>query len=421
LKSFDSIHTFELFRAITFSLNVDLLNGEAVFMANTNALRKKLLSHINSLKKEIIATSKYIHENPETGGEEYKSSARLVDDLSRHGFQVAAPVGRMKTAFKARIKGKGRGPRIAFLAEYDALGSLGHACGHNFIGAASTFAGIAFESIIGELKGEILVIGTPGEENLGGKIILLERGVFKDVDASLMVHPTNETRIQAKTLAAQPMEFEFRGKPAHAAAAPWEGVNALDALIQMFVSVDQMRKQQRTSVRTPGIITYGGERPNVVPERAVGQFSCRGANYEELLEALIRIKRCARAAALASGATVKWRNLGPCYKDIKPNPTLVALFEKNWKSIGGIIEPHPEEGQGSLDIGNLSYEMPCVHPSIAVAPQHVGNHTKEFTECSIGKRAEEQLIRSVKALALTALDVLLNPKLLRQMKKEIKL
>jgi amidohydrolase len=390
-------------------------------MASPNALRKKVLSYIDSLKKEIVATTKYIHENPETGGEEYKSSARLMDDLSRHGFRMEAPVGRMKTAFKARLKGKAKGPRIAFLAEYDALGSLGHACGHNFIGTASAFAGIAFEPIMKELKGEILVIGTPGEENLGGKITLLERGVFKDIDTALMVHPSNETRIRFETLASQPMEFEFRGKPAHAAAAPWKGVNALDALIQMFVSVDQMRKQQRPTVRTPGIITYGGERPNVVPERAVGQFSCRGANYEELQDVLVRIKRCAKAAALATGTTVKWRNLGPCYKDIKPNPTLAMLFGKNWKSIGGVLETHPEKGQGSLDIGNLSYEMPCLHPCIAIAPQNVGNHTKEFTECSIGKRAEKQLILSIKALALTALDVLLDSDLLKQMKKEMKL
>ncbi|MBN1902104.1 M20 family metallopeptidase [Candidatus Sumerlaeota bacterium] len=388
-------------------------------MANMNSLRKKLLSHIDSLKKEIIAASQYIHANPETGGEEYKSSKRLMDDLSSHGFQVTAPVGGMKTAFKARLKGKGKGPRIAFLAEYDALGSLGHACGHNFIGAASTFAGIAYESIIRELKGEILVIGTPGEENLGGKIILLKRGVFKDVDASLMTHPGNETRIEPKPLASQPLEFEFRGKPAHAAAAPWKGVNALDALIQLFISVDQMRKQQHYTVRTPGIITFGGERPNVVPERAVGQFSCRGADYEELKDVVFRIKRSAKAAALSTGTTVTWRNLGPGYKDLKACPVLAALFEKNWKSVGGILEPGMEEGKGSLDIGDISYEMPCLHPFIAIAPQNVGNHTMQFTECAIGKRAEKQLVLSVNALALTALDVLVNPGLLKQMKKDI--
>ncbi len=384
-----------------------------------SGLREKTLAHIDSQRHEILATSRFIHHNPELGCEEFKASARLIKNLKKHGFAVTSPVGGMETAFKARLKGRGNGPRIAFLAEYDALPGLGHACGHNFIGTASTYAGVAFEPIMKELNGEVLVIGTPAEENLGGKIILQKAGVFKDIDAALMVHPSNETRMQARSLAAQAWEFEFRGKPAHAAAMPWRGVNALDALIQMFIAVDQMRKQQRPSVRTPGIITYGGERPNIVPERAVGQFSCRGATCEEMRDVIDSVRHCADAAALATGATLKARPISPPYKDLKPNQTLVRLFEKNWLSIGGKIEENPDKGQGSLDIGNLSYEIPCIHPFIRIAPPDVPNHSKEFADCAIGALADEQLIRSIKALAITALDIFESPNLLSEMKKEM--
>ena len=382
-------------------------------------LREQLKAGVEELGKEAISTSHYIHDHPELGKKEYKSSSRLIQDLEDHGFSVEKGVGGMETAFKARLQGKGKGPRIAFLAEYDALGSLGHACGHNFIGAASTFAGISFQNIMKDLNGEILVIGTPAEETEGGKVILLEKGVFEDIDMAMMVHPSSETRLEPKTLASQVWEFEFRGRPAHAAAMPWKGINALDALIQMFVSIDQMRKQQRPTVRTPGIITYGGERPNIVPERAVGQFSCRGENFEEFKNVLKRVKKSAEGAATATGATVKARAIAPVYKDLKSNQRLVGLFEENWLSVGGKIEIETERGQGSLDVGNLSHEKPCIHPTISIAPKGVSNHTKEFAKCAKSSRADAQLIKAIKALALTALDVLLAPGILEDGKKEL--
>jgi len=385
-------------------------------MTNENPFRKQVLENIQNLEKNVIDTSRYIHEHPETGGEEYKSSARLISELEKHGFRVEKGVGGMDTAFKAKIKGRSGGPRIAFLAEYDALGSLGHACGHNFIGTASAFAGIALNAVIRDIKGEIVVVGTPGEENLGGKIILLENGVFDDIDVAMMVHPSNETRFQAKSLAAQVWEFEFLGKPAHAAAMPWRGVNALDALIQMFVSVDQMRKQQLPTVRTPGIITYGGERANIVPERAVGRFSCRGENFNEFLKVIERVKRCAEGAALSAGAKVEYRSLGPVYKDMKTNQPLANLFEKNWRELGGIAQENPDKGQGSLDIGNISYVMPCIHPSVKIAPPDVANHTKEFARLAGSPSSDEPLLMSVKTLALTALDVLMNPEIFAEIK-----
>lgn len=381
-------------------------------------LREKIIERLDALKNEAIETSHFIHANPEPGLEEFKAAERLTGDLARHGFAIEKPVGSMATAFKARARGAAAGPRIAFLAEYDSLGLMGHACGHNIIGTASTFAGIALQPFMSQFPGETLVIGTPGEESFGGKIILLENGVFKDVDIAMMVHPSNETRLLTHSLAAQVMEFEFHGRASHAAAMPWQGINALDALIQMFIAVDQMRKQQRPSVRTPGVITYGGERANVVPERAVGVFSCRGENFEELQEVVRRVENCARAAALATGATVDIRRKEHPYKEMRPNPTLSRLYEKNFRALGGVVEEVREKGQGSIDIGNLSHEFPCIHPNIKISPTDVPIHTDGFRECAVSPIGDEQMILAAKTLALTALDVFMEPELLHQMKKE---
>ncbi|HQH11750.1 MAG TPA: M20 family metallopeptidase [Candidatus Sumerlaeota bacterium] len=383
------------------------------------SLRDKVIERLDSMKQEAIETSHFIHANPEPGLEEFKASERLTEILARHGFAIEKPVGNLATAFKARAKGASAGPRIAFLAEYDSLGLLGHACGHNIIGTASTFAGIALQPFMKELPGETLVIGTPGEESFGGKVTLLQNGVFADVDIAMMVHPSNETRLHTHSLAMQLMEFEFHGRASHAAAMPWQGINALDALIQMFISVDQMRKQQHPSVRTPGVITYGGERPNVVPDRAVGLFSCRGKNYDELQEVIRRVENCARGAALATGATVDIRPIGHPYKEIRPNPTLSRLFEKNFRALGGVADEAREKGQGSVDIGNISHVLPCIHPNIKISSSDVPIHTDEFRECAASPAGDEGMLLAAKTLALTALDVFMEPELLNQMKKEM--
>jgi amidohydrolase len=383
-------------------------------------LKSKILSKADDIRAEAIQTSHYIHGHPEIGLEEFKSSKRLVQDLENHGFDIEMPLGTMKTAFRARKKGKSKGPTIAFLAEYDALGSLGHACGHNMIGAASTFAAIALSEIMPDLAGEIQVIGTPAEENLGGKIILLEEGVFDNIDAAMMIHPGNTTIMSVGSLAAQVWEFEFKGKPAHAAAMPWAGRNALDALIQMFISVDQLRKQMRPTVRTPGIIAYGGEKPNIVPERAVGQFSLRGKNYEEHLDVVERVKKCAEGAAISTGTTVEYRPLGRIYKDFKCNRILAEIFEKHWLSLGGEIDNNSDRGMGSLDIGNISSRIPCIHPLLKIAPRDVANHTREFAECSKSDVGDKQLIKGIKCLAITALEILINPEIIEEMKLEIR-
>jgi metal-dependent amidase/aminoacylase/carboxypeptidase family protein len=248
--------------------------------------------------------------------------------------------------------------------------------------------------------------------------MLLERGVFKGADAAMMVHPSTETKVRATSLAAQLVELEFLGKTAHAAAAPWLGVNALDALIETYVSVNNLRKQLRPSVRLPAIITHGGERANVVPDRAVGVFSVRADTKEYLKEVVQRVINCARAAAMANGARLRHRALEQPYYEMKSNATLEKLFERNWRALGGRILENPLKGSGSLDIGNVSHKLPCIHPSIAIAGRKVATHSVQFRDATLTERAQEQLIRSIKALALTALDIVLDRALCGEMKKE---
>lgn len=383
-------------------------------------LYRNVIRKADALRPQMIAVSKFIHDHPELGEQEFKSSQRLVDELSAHGFQIEMPIGGMPTAFRATRKGRRTGPTVAFLAEYDALPTVGHGCGHNFIGTASAFAGIILSDLMNTLNGRILVIGTPAEETIGGKITLLEAGVFEDVDVALMVHPSTETRIYYSSLAAQIVEIEFRGKPSHAAASPWLGINALDALVQTYVAIDNLKKQLGPSVRIPGIITHGGVRANIVPERATGMFSVRAESYAELSDVVEKVKACARGAALATGARLTFRKIDRRYDEMRTNRTLAALFEHHWLALGGKIRHSPLKGRGSVDIGNISHVIPAIHPSIAITGPETPGHSREFAIAAVTPRAHRELLRVVKTLALSALDMLIQKQILRKIKAEFR-
>ncbi len=394
-------------------------------MSNTDRklanLYRQVIRKADALRSLIVAASKFIHDHPELGEQEFECSQRLVDELRAHGFQVEMPIGGMPTAFRATLKGRRTGPTIAFLAEYDALPTVGHGCGHNFIGTASAFAGIVLSDVMNSLNGRILVIGTPAEETIGGKITLLEAGIFADVDVTLMVHPSTETRIYYSSLAAQVIEIEFRGKPSHAAASPWLGINALDALVQTYVAIDNLKKQLSPSVRIPGIITYGGARPNIVPERAVGQFSVRAESSAALSDVIKKVKACARGAALATRARLSFRIIDRRYDEMRSNRTLASLFENRWRALGGQIRESSLKGRGSVDIGNLSHVIPAIHPSIAITNPETPGHSREFAHAAISPRANCELLRVVKTLALTALDILTQKQALKKIRAEFQL
>ncbi len=382
-------------------------------------LREKIIEKVDSLKERMFEVSEFIFNNPELGREEFKASKLLAEELQKSGFDIQMPVAGLETAFKAGKKGKEGGHSVGFLAEYDALPEIGHGCGHNFIGTSSTFAGIALGSVMDKIAGNVFVLGTPAEENYGDKISMLEAGVFEGLDAVLMVHPGIETKVDSKSLACQSIEITFTGKTAHAAASPWMGINALDALIQTFVAVNNLKKQLPPSARVPGIIKYGGSRANVVPDKAVGQFSLRGATKKELDLVIKKVKDCARGAAIQTGAKVTFKTPEHPYLEMNTNNIMAEQFKKNLELLGGKIKYIKEKGMGSVDIGNVSHCIPCIHGYIAVTDKVMSGHSKEFAEAVISKVGCEGLVLSTKTLALTAFDLLTDKELIQKAKKEL--
>jgi amidohydrolase len=382
------------------------------------SLKAGAAAAVDEISGELVALSHRIHANPELGFQEIKASALLVQSLEDHGFAVEVGVAGMPTAFLATKRGLPGGPTVALLAEYDALPGMGHACGHNIIGTAAAGAGIAAGKVIGGLRGTVQVIGTPAEEGGGGKVIMVKEGMFAGVDAAMMVHPSNRTMVTRGSLAFSDLKLEFFGKPAHAAMAPEDGINALDACIITFVNVNALRQHVKSDVRIHGIITSGGTAVNIVPEYASATFMVRAREREMVDQVMARVQTCARAAAEAAGARVTM-HVTKGYDDIRVNRTLAGAFRANWESLGEpVLEPPTDGRMGSVDMGNVSYVTPAIHPYICIAPDGVANHTHEFRECAASPAGDRGLLLAAKGMAMTAIDLLTDAELLARIKDE---
>ncbi len=370
------------------------------------------------MRDELIHVSSTLHANPELAFQEHRSAALLCDTMERHGLRVQRGIANLETAFRAEARGATDSPTIAILAEYDALPDIGHACGHNLIGTAAIAAGIALQPLIAQLSGRVVVIGTPAEEGGGGKIVLLERGAFADVDAAMMFHPASRTMTTRKSLASTRLTVEFIGKASHAAAAPEDGINALEAVILTFNNVNAMRLHLKADARVHGIITNGGSAANIIPEYASAIFSVRAATQKYAQQILDRVVVCAQAAAIATGAELKY-STKPGYAEIIPNPTMARLFAENLTALGvEVKDPRPNERMGSTDMGNVSHAVPAIHPYLAIAPNGTAGHTVEFREASISLAGQEGMLIAAKAMAMTALDLLCDPDALKRAKQE---
>lgn len=380
--------------------------------------KEKAIRAIDDLSAELIQISLTLHANPETAFKEFRSAALLCDTLDGYGFAVERGVGGLETAFRAEAQGNGSGPAIAILAEYDALPDIGHACGHNIIATSAIGAAIAVKQVLGELPGRVVVIGTPAEEGGGGKVILLERGVFQDIDAAMMVHPASRTMVLRGSLASTRLRIEFSGKASHAAAAPEDGINALDAVILTFTNVNALRLHLKPDARVHGIITNGGSAANIIPDYAAATFSVRAASQKYALEVLERVIQCAQAAGMATGATLK-HSTRPGYAQMIPNQTMARAFADNWRAIQVEVHaPRPNERMGSTDMGNVSQALPGIHPYIAIAPNGTAGHTIEFREAAISDAGHAGLLNAAKGMAMTTIDLLSDPALLEQAKIE---
>ncbi|UII56616.1 M20 family metallopeptidase [Cytobacillus spongiae] len=391
-------------------------------IANTYHLQKKAITDDVDSKKELyISTSHQIHDKPEIGNEEFFASRLLISLLETEGFTVEKGVAGHKTAFFARKRAAKPGPAIAFLAEYDALPGLGHACGHNIIGTTSVAAGIAVSKAIEDTGGEVVVLGTPAEEggpNGSAKGSFVKHGLLDDIDAALMVHPSNETRLTSHSLAVDPLDFEYTGKPAHAAASPHEGINALDAVIQLFNGINALRQQLKEDVRIHGIITHGGDAPNIIPEYAKARFFIRAKTRTELNEVTKKVKAIAEGAALATGAQLNVIAFQNEVDNLLINKTFDAIYKEVAEELGETVIVSEKGGIGSTDAGNISQVVPTIHPYIKIGPSDLVAHTVSFREAARSPKGDEALVRGAKALALTGLQLLTNPKLLTEVKDE---
>ena len=386
-------------------------------MPPSERLRTRLAREAGRLAPAIDALGRFLHRHPELSEQERGSAAALCRFLRGEGFTIRRGVAGLPTAFVARRR-RGRGARIAFLAEYDALPGIGHACGHNLIGAAAAGAGAALGRLLGEVPGEVVVIGTPAEETIGGKVVMADRGVFRGLDAALMFHPSTENRVYTTSLACHSLEVTFLGRAAHAVSAPHHGINALDALLRLFFAVHRLKHRLPREVRMPGIIVEGGRRANIVPDRATGRFSLRARNLATLARVERAFRQAARRAARDTRARVRIRPIDHPYAEMRTNRVIADVFKAELARLGRRTEDGPRKTMGSLDMGNVSQRVPAIHPYIAVAPRSVPLHSAPFARRAGGPAGRAALRVAVRALALSGLRLLSERDLLARARRE---
>jgi amidohydrolase len=380
-------------------------------------LKQRVQAEVDRLAPELLGVSRFLHANPEAAYEEHQAARRLTEVLTRHGFEAAHGVADLPTAFTGRAGSSG--PRIAFLAEYDALPGLGHACGHNLIGAASLGAALAVKTILDRLSGEVLLVGCPAEENGGGKIQLAEAGVFDGTAAAMLVHPNNRTEMVKLSLGMRELTAEFFGKASHAAAAPEQGVNALDAVILSYNALSLLRQQVRSDARIHGIITHGGQAPNIIPDYAAARFFIRALDLTYLDGLYQRAIECFEAAAGATGCRLKVTTSETEYQPYKPVYSFADLFRRNLETLGERVDQGPVDKElGSTDVGNVSQVVPTIQPMIQIVPQEVTCHMTAFAEAAASERGEQAMLIAAKAMAMTAVDLLADPAALARVRAE---
>lgn len=374
-------------------------------------LKAAVAKEIDKRYAPLDELSRRIHDNPETAMQERRAAGWLTDFLKENGFTVVKGIAGLPTAFRG-VYGKGK-PVIAFLAEYDALPKIGHGCGHNLIATSAVAAALGAKLAVDKFGGSIIVYGTPAEEADAGKAIMVEKGVFKGLDAVMMIHPAVGDRVLTNALACQTLEVEFFGKAAHAAAYPEGGINALEAMILSFNAIDALRQHIKEKARIHGIITDGGEAPNVVPAHTAGTFLVRAADDEYLDTLKERVISCFAGAAAATGAELKYRWDKVRYAPMLNNVTLAKLFRKNMQALGCSIPlGGPDKWSGSSDTGNVSQLVPAIHPMIAIAPPGVLIHSTQFAEVAATDAALRTMLNAAKAMAMTAVDLLASPETL---------
>ncbi|MFK3833035.1 M20 family metallopeptidase [Staphylococcus saprophyticus] len=369
-----------------------------------------VLDYIKNEKYKYLEMSHQIHQRPELGNEEIFASRTLTETLTQHGFEVETNIAGHATGFIASYDSGQTGPTIGYLAEYDALPGLGHACGHNIIGTASTFAGIALKQVIDKVGGKVIVLGCPAEEggeNGSAKATYVKEGIIDDLDIALMVHPGNETYRTINTLAVDVLDVKFFGKSAHASENADEAKNALDAMISYFNGVAQLRQHIKSSQRVHGVILDGGQAANIIPDFTHARFYTRATSRHELDILTERVGQIAKGAALQTGCDYEFGPIQNGVNEFIKSSKLDDLFAKYATEMGEAVIDD-DFGYGSTDTGNVSHVVPTIHPHIKIGSRNLVGHTHRFREAAASTHGDQALIRGAKILSLMGLELLTN-------------
>ena len=379
-------------------------------------MKKRICDYADSQAAVYRQIALEIHAKPEVSNYEFFACQRLSDQMKAEGFDVSVDVAGHRTGFTACYKAPKPGPVLVFLAEYDALAGLGHGCGHNLFGPTSCLAAAALKQVIDEAGGEVRVYGTPGEEggeNGSAKGSFVREGFFRDVDAALCVHPGDKDVATTCSLACAPVDIEFWGKPAHAASAPEKGINALDALILTYNGINALRQHVTDDVRIHGIITSGGQAPNIVPEYAAGKFFLRAATAPGLENVYQRVEAIVAGAAAMTGAKGRMQPSQNRVENTVPTPSFDAVYAQNFKLLGRDLGASDTKvGIGSSDVGNVSQVIPTIQPTICITDGPTPWHSEASKAASCSEKGLASIALGAKALAMTALDLIQIPGLL---------
>jgi amidohydrolase len=369
-------------------------------------LKRAACAAVDDMRAELIEISRAIHAEPELAFHEEKAAAWLTAAVERHGLPITRGAYGLKTAFASEF-GPKDAPRVAILAEYDALPEVGHACGHNLIATSALGAALALAKLDERLPGCVRFLGTPAEEAGNGKELMARAGAFQDVSAAMMMHPSDYNRVNAKVLACATLEVTYHGKAAHASSRPWDGINALDGLILAYQAIAALRQHIKPTERVHGIITDGGAAANIVPERASGRFIVRAETAKDLAALRARVIACFESGAQASGARLELVSPEPDLLDMVHSMPLCYAFQRNAEALGRVFIPrdHPAYARaGSTDMGNVSHHVPAIHPNLAAAPANCVINNAEFARSAGSEMGDQAAIDGAKALAMTAID-----------------
>jgi amidohydrolase len=383
-------------------------------------VKRRIAECVWRCRDEILGLAHRIHATPELAFEEVQASGWIAEAIARHGYHVEQPAGRLPTAIRGVIQGgrAGEGARVGILAEYDALPGLGHGCGHNLMAASGVGAAIALAAVRDGVPGAIVFLGTPAEERGNGKQMMIEDGLFRDLDAALLFHPSDKSHVEKHALASEEVDVSFAGLQAHAAAEPWKGRNALDALILLFSAIGLWRQQLEPDARVHGVIVEGGTAPNIIPARTAARFMIRSTSDQRLARMREHFRAMVEAAGRATGCEHEVVFSG-FTASMQTNRVLAGRFAVHMEAYG-IVNGPPDQQMGSTDMGNVSQVCPAIHPNLAICEEGVPRHSIEFRQRAISARADETALVAATLIAQVAYEVLADSALVTRIREEFR-